>query len=113
TWLPWLRWTVLLAGLLGAAAVFVVSALTGRAMRRGNGAWPAARLAYAPLPLALVAGLGGPLAYSLDTANTTHTGSIPSAGPTVAGAFGGPGGNGGPGGRRRPGQGGALGGTGL
>jgi hypothetical protein len=54
-------------------------------------------LAYAPLTLALVAGLGGPLAYSLDTANTTHTGSIPSAGPTVAGAFGGPGG-GGPGG---------------
>ena len=47
-------------------------------------------LGYAPLALALVAGLGGPLAYSLDTANTTHTGSIPSAGPTVAGSFGGP-----------------------
>ncbi|HEX3514614.1 MAG TPA: glycosyltransferase family 39 protein, partial [Trebonia sp.] len=105
TWLPWLRWTVLLAGLLGAAAVFVVPALTGRATGRGTAgatgrggrARPAAMLAYAPLALALVAGLGGPLAYSLDTANTTHTGSIPSAGPTVAGAFGGPGGNGGPG----------------
>jgi hypothetical protein len=68
-------------------------------------------LAYAPLALALVAGLGGPLAYSLDTANTTHTGAIPSAGPTVAGAFGGgPGGAGGfgggfPGGTGTPGGG--------
>ncbi|HEY1667344.1 MAG TPA: glycosyltransferase family 39 protein [Trebonia sp.] len=113
TWLPWLRWTVLLAGLLGAAAVFVVPALTGRAVRRGDGARPAARLAYAPLALALVAGLGGPLAYSLDTANTTHTGSIPSAGPTVAGAFGGPGGNGGPGTGARTGTGGPFGGTGT
>jgi hypothetical protein len=44
---------------------------------------------------ALVAGLGGPLAYSLDTVNSTHTGSLPSAGPQVTGAFGGPGGGGG------------------
>jgi 4-amino-4-deoxy-L-arabinose transferase-like glycosyltransferase len=104
TWLPWLRWTVLLAGVLGAAAVFAVPALI-----RG------ATLAYAPLALALVAGLGGPLAYSLDTANTTHTGSIPSAGPTVAGAFGGPGGgaagNGGPGTGARTGTGSPFGGT--
>jgi 4-amino-4-deoxy-L-arabinose transferase-like glycosyltransferase len=109
TWLPWLRWTVLLAGLLGAAAVFAVPALLGGAARRGGGARPAAMLAYAPLALALVAGLGGPLAYSLDTANTTHTGSLPSAGPTVAGAFGGPGG--GPGGNGGPGH-GARAGTG-
>ncbi|MCW2895726.1 MAG: glycosyl transferase, partial [Actinomycetia bacterium] len=109
TWLPWLRWTVLLAGLLGAAAVFAVPALLGGAARRGGSARPAAMLAYAPLALALVAGLGGPLAYSLDTANTTHTGSLPSAGPTVAGAFGGPGG--GPGGNGGPGH-GARAGTG-
>jgi 4-amino-4-deoxy-L-arabinose transferase-like glycosyltransferase len=98
TWLPWLRWTVLVAGLLGAAAMFAVPALTRAAAGRGRAA---AMLASAPLALALVAGLGGPLAYSLDTANTTHTGSLPSAGPAVAGAFGGPGGglggNGGPG----------------
>jgi 4-amino-4-deoxy-L-arabinose transferase-like glycosyltransferase len=116
-WLPWLRWTVLVAGLLGAAAVFAVPALT-RAVAGGDGARPAAVLAYVPLALALVAGLGGPLAYSLDTANTTHTGSIPSAGPTVAGAFGGPGGgpggNGGPGTGARTGTGGTLGtGTGA
>ena len=132
TWLPWLRWTVLLAGVLGAAALFAAPALLGREPRRTtwapDGSGPdgttstgtvstgtvstgtkprrASMLAYAPLALALVAGLGGPLAYSLDTANTTHTGSIPSAGPTAAGAFGGgPGGAGGkfPGGAIRPG----------
>ncbi len=91
-WLPWLRWTVLLAGLLGAAAVFAVPVLL-RGPAKGM-----RLLGFAPLALALVAGLGGPLAYSLDTANTTHTGSLPTAGPTVAGSFGGPGGAGGPGG---------------
>jgi hypothetical protein len=106
-WLPWLRWTVLVAGLLGATAVFAGPALLGRAARKasappgppGQAARRAPALVYAPLALALVAGLGGPLAYSLDTANTTHTGAISSAGPTVAGAFGGgPGGAGGFGG---------------
>ena len=103
TWLPWLRWTVLLAGLLGAAALFAVPAVLrgtrAQAALRPGGVRRTAVLASAPLALALVAGLGGPLAYSLDTANTSHTGAIPSAGPTVAGAFGGgPGGAGGPGG---------------
>jgi 4-amino-4-deoxy-L-arabinose transferase-like glycosyltransferase len=108
-WLPWLRWAVLLAGVLGAISVFGVpevlrwtdrnrtdrNRVTAGSKRRG----PA--LVYAPLALAIVAGLGGPLAYSLDTANSTHTGAIPSAGPTVAGSFGGGGGPGGaPGGGR-------------
>jgi len=123
-WLPWLRWTVLLAGVLGAISLFAVTPLLGRRGSAGQtwvtdgtqaiaGTWTAetgsvahggpthdrptdgarARrapaLVYAPLALALVAGLGGPLAYSLDTANTTHTGAIPSAGPAVAGSFGG------------------------
>jgi hypothetical protein len=118
TWLPWLRWTVLVAGLLGAAAVFAVPALTRGMAGRAGGARHAATLAYAPLALALIAGLGGPLAYSLDTANTTYTGSIPSAGPTAAGAFGGPGGGatvgtGGFGNGARTGTGGAFGGTGT
>ena len=52
-------------------------------------------LAWLPLVFALVAGLSGSLAYSLDTVNSTHTGSLPSAGPQVTGAFGGPGGGGG------------------
>ena len=60
---------------------------------------------------ALTAGLAGPLAYTLDTVNTTYTGAIPSAGPAVTGAFGGPGGGlprrgfrGFPGGRHRHGR---------
>jgi hypothetical protein len=41
----------------------------------------------------ILAALGGPAAYAVQTAATPHTGSIPSAGPTVAGGTGfGPGG---------------------
>jgi 4-amino-4-deoxy-L-arabinose transferase-like glycosyltransferase len=125
-WLPWLRWTVLLAGVLGAVSIFAVPELLRRADQargaaHGGGGGRARRapaLVFAPLALALVAGLGGPLAYSLDTANSTHTGSIPSAGPTVAGSFGGGGGapgggaGGGFGGRAGGGP-GATGGTGT
>jgi hypothetical protein len=52
---------------------------------------PARTVLGAVLPLALLSGLAGPLAYSLDTAATAHTGALPSAGPSVA-SFGGPGG---------------------
>ena len=100
-WLPWLRWTVLLAGVLGAISVVAVPELlrwTDRNRAAAGGRRRAPALVYAPMALAIVAGLGGPLAYSLDTANTTYTGSIPSAGPTVAGSFGG--GGGAPGGGR-------------
>jgi 4-amino-4-deoxy-L-arabinose transferase-like glycosyltransferase len=118
-WLPWLRWTVLLAGVLGAVSVFAVPELLrwtdrSRGAADGSGGGRRARrapmLVYAPLALALVAGLGGPLVYSLDTANTTHTGSIPSAGPAVAGSFGG--GGGAPGGAGGGGGGGRAGGAG-
>jgi 4-amino-4-deoxy-L-arabinose transferase-like glycosyltransferase len=106
-WLPWLRWVVLIAGLLGVVALFAVPALAGglggglHGRRRRAASWVAA----VPLGFALVAGLAGPLAYSLDTVNSTHTGSLPSAGPTVAGAFGGPGGGGGGFGGGFPGRG--------
>ena len=85
-WLPWLRWAVLIAGVLGAGAVLGLGAW------RRLGTWPVAGV----LGLALVAGLGGPAAYALDTVNSAHTGAIPSAGPatTGGGGFGG----GGPGG---------------
>jgi hypothetical protein len=59
-------------------------------------------LAAVPVSLAVAAGLGGPLAYSINTAATAHTGALPSAGPAVATGFGagrfGPGGFGGFGG---------------
>ena len=61
-------------------------------------------LAIAPLSLALIAGLGGPLAYSIDTAATAHGGSIPTAGPTVTGSSGGPGGAAGTAGGGFPGR---------
>ncbi|MGH3226052.1 MAG: glycosyl transferase, partial [Streptosporangiaceae bacterium] len=86
-WLPWLRWVVLAAGVAAAAAVLAGPWLA-RLVRSRR--W---RLAVVLLPvgLAMVAGLAGPAAYALDTVNTTHTGSIPSAGPQTD-TFGGPGG---------------------
>jgi 4-amino-4-deoxy-L-arabinose transferase-like glycosyltransferase len=86
-WLPWLRWVVLLAGLTGAATVAAWPALAALART------PRGRLALAGLPIAcaLVAGLGGPAAYAMNTINSSHTGSLPTAGPqaTSAGAPGG------------------------
>ncbi|HEY6789861.1 MAG TPA: glycosyltransferase family 39 protein, partial [Trebonia sp.] len=96
SWLPWLRWVILIAGALAVLAILAA----GLAPARRLGGSVAGALIVAPLGLSLVAGLAGPLAYSTETADTTHTGSIPSAGPQVAGAFGGMGGGGFPGGTR-------------
>ena len=87
-WFPWLRMVIAVAAAAAAAMILAGPALRA-ASSRGRTA-----LAIAPLSLALVAGLGGPLAYSLDTAATAHGGSIPTAGPSVAGSSGGPGGAG-------------------
>ncbi len=107
-WFPWLRVAIAIAAAAAAAMI-----LAGPALRAGTSRGRAA-LAIAPLALALAAGLGGPLAYSIDTAATAHGGSIPTAGPTVTGSSGGPGGAGGttsgfPGGASRSGT--APGGT--
>ncbi len=79
SWYPWLRVVIAVAA-AGAAAMI----LAGPAVRAGTARGRTA-LAIAPLSLVLVAGLGGPLAYSIDTAATAHGGSIPTAGPSVAG----------------------------
>jgi 4-amino-4-deoxy-L-arabinose transferase-like glycosyltransferase len=93
-WLPWLRWAVLAAGLLGAVGLLA-------------GHWVGARVLTAAMVVAILASLAGPTAYTLQTVATAHTGSIVTAGPTVAGGTGGmpggargalPGGTGGPGG---------------
>jgi hypothetical protein len=93
---------VLLAGLAAAAALLAGRWLSSvAATARGR-----LVLAAVPVPLALLAGLAGPAAYSVDTAATSHAGALPSAGPSVA-AFGGPGrfrGAGGFGGAGAPGQ---------
>ncbi|MDX6375671.1 MAG: hypothetical protein QOD98_4659 [Nocardioidaceae bacterium] len=83
--LPWLRWVVLVAGLVIALAVAGLGRLPHR-IAAGIGA------------AALVVSLAGPAAYAVETAATPHTGSIPSAGPATAAGFGGGPGGGGPGG---------------
>jgi 4-amino-4-deoxy-L-arabinose transferase-like glycosyltransferase len=97
-WFPWLRVAIALAAAAGAAMI-----LAGPAVRATTSRGRTA-LAIAPLSLALIAGLGGPLAYSIDTAATAHGGSIPTAGPTVTGSSGGPGTAGGTAGSGFPGQ---------
>jgi 4-amino-4-deoxy-L-arabinose transferase-like glycosyltransferase len=91
---PWLRYAVLVAGLV--SAVLLVLPVLGVRF--------AQRAVLGAAALGVVASLAGPAAYSLQTASTGHSGSIVTAGPTVAGGRGfGPGGNGGgPGGMGAP-----------
>ncbi|GEE01259.1 glycosyl transferase [Gordonia spumicola] len=93
---PWLRWLVLIVGLVAGAALLVAP---------GSG-WKDRTLA-AGATAAIVAGLAGPLAYTIDTVNTGKEGAIISAGPRVAGGMFGPGGHhrGGFGGMTPPGMG--------
>jgi 4-amino-4-deoxy-L-arabinose transferase-like glycosyltransferase len=84
-WYPWLRVVIVIAAV--AAAGLVLAGFGRRAATaRGRG-----YLAALPVSLALIAGLGGPLAYSIDTAATVHTGASPSAGPALTAAGGGAG----------------------
>jgi 4-amino-4-deoxy-L-arabinose transferase-like glycosyltransferase len=85
-WQNWLRIGVLVLGLASALLLLAITQLHRRSV---------------PLVVAgaLVAALAGPVAYSVQTVGTAHTGSIVTAGPATAG--GGPGG-GMPGGGRGP-----------
>ncbi len=78
-WLPWLRYAVLALGIGSALAILVADRLTGTV---------AGVVAATGLASVLLA----PAAYSVQTAATAHTGSLPTAGPAVAGSRGGPGG---------------------
>ncbi|MGW1465257.1 glycosyltransferase family 39 protein [Streptomyces sp. NPDC002308] len=84
-YLPWLRWAVLLFGLI--SAVWLVFA--GRLGRP---------LGLVVAAVAVVASLAGPAAYTVSTLNTGHQGSIVTAGPSGASTMGGGGGPGGGGG---------------
>jgi 4-amino-4-deoxy-L-arabinose transferase-like glycosyltransferase len=99
TFLPWLKVVVVMAGVLAAVALIAL---------------PFVR-AFAPIAAAaaLIAALAAPLAWSVDTTLTAHTGSLPTAGPSVASAGfgGGRGGFGGGGTRPNFGQGRFGGGT--
>ncbi|MGW0782296.1 ArnT family glycosyltransferase [Streptomyces sp. NPDC002913] len=93
---PWLRWAVLIGGLVAAVGLLLAARL-GRA------------LALGVLGLGLAASLAGPTAYTVSTLDTGHQGSIVTAGPS-SGGMGGPGGGGGGGGMQPPGQGAQQGG---
>lgn len=78
-WHPQLRPVVLFGGLALATILLVRPRWHGR---------PAVAMVVAAVAISVA----GPAAYSLETASTTHSGAIPSAGPTVAGGQRGPGG---------------------
>jgi 4-amino-4-deoxy-L-arabinose transferase-like glycosyltransferase len=98
-WLPWLRWSVLAAGILAAGGLIAAR-------------WAGARLLTASAVVAILAALGGPTAFTLQTVTTARSGAIVTAGPAVAGGMPGgmpggiPGRPGGamPGGARGPGS---------
>jgi 4-amino-4-deoxy-L-arabinose transferase-like glycosyltransferase len=93
-YLPWLRYAVLVIGFLSAGVLVALNSVPRRLMG-------------AVAAVALATTLAAPAAYSLSTASTAHTGSIPTAGPASAGRMGmpggGPGGMVGPGGMAGPG----------
>lgn len=79
-WFPWLRLVIALAA--GAAVCLVLA----EPVLAGPGARGRFRRAVGAslVTLGLAAALGGPLAYSVQTAATPHSGSSPSAGPSRA-----------------------------
>lgn len=86
-WHPWLRWVVLLTGVLGAGLVMILPELgLHRMAARRAGLFAATLLA--------VSALAGPTAYSVNTISTAHAGALPSAGPSGGGMGGGAGGGG-------------------
>ncbi|MFG2826476.1 ArnT family glycosyltransferase [Streptomyces sp. NPDC048434] len=107
-WLPWLRWTVPALGLLSALGL-LLPVRAGASARGGEQAtrdeeqarggasersplWTGRRLAVLAAGLGVATALAGPVAYTLQTVNTPKSGSIITAGPTVRGGMGGPGG---------------------
>jgi 4-amino-4-deoxy-L-arabinose transferase-like glycosyltransferase len=85
-WFPWLRVTIVVAA-AGAVGLILAGPVLRTATARSR-----MLLAAVPMALAAIAVLGGPLAYSLDTAASSYSGASPSAGPALTAAGGGPGG---------------------
>ncbi|MET3935990.1 hypothetical protein [Arthrobacter sp. OAP107] len=78
-YVPWLRWLVLVSALEAVVLLllpFAPSGGAGKALRRKTAA------------AAVAAALAAPLAHSLTTAATAHSGAIVSAGPAATGTRG-------------------------
>jgi hypothetical protein len=73
---PWLGVAVLIAG-IAAAVVLVLAAVLPRHR---------IPVTVVAVVLSLFALLGGPVAYTLTTVSTAHSGALPTAGPSVQGA---------------------------
>jgi 4-amino-4-deoxy-L-arabinose transferase-like glycosyltransferase len=89
-WNSWLGPLVLMVGVVAGLGLLA-------------GGRTSARLTAAAAGAGVFVALAGPTAYALQTASTAHTGSIVTAGPTVAGTNGGRGFGPGPGGQGAPG----------
>ncbi|MEE8702913.1 glycosyltransferase family 39 protein [Bifidobacterium crudilactis] len=76
TWLPWLKWCILVFGIL-ATVVFIIAALSS-----------SRRIAICGMTLSAVSLLSGPLAWTAYTVATGHNGSIVLAGPSVTSSTG-------------------------
>ncbi|MHB8614125.1 MAG: ArnT family glycosyltransferase [Candidatus Dormibacteraceae bacterium] len=76
-WNPTLKTAILILGMLGAGAIVALPA-----------GWK--RLSVAAAVLGVLVVLLGPVAYTMDTVTTAHSGAIPSAGPAVLASTGGP-----------------------
>ncbi len=100
SWHPWVSVLVIVATVVGVLALVVPAR------------W-LSRVTIIALVASLVAVGGGATAFAISTAGTPHTGSTPSAGPSVSGAGGFGGGTGGPGGARGAGGTRPTGGTGA
>jgi 4-amino-4-deoxy-L-arabinose transferase-like glycosyltransferase len=72
-YLPWLKYAI---ATVGFAAALMLAGVRHLPRRVGT----------AVAVTAMLAGLAAPAAYSLDTAATAHTGSLPTAGPSTGGA---------------------------
>lgn len=73
-WVVWLKWLVLIGGVLCGLImlIYLMSDLSRRLVRT-------------VIVASLLVVAAGPTVYALDTATVTHTGSIPSAGPSGTG----------------------------
>jgi 4-amino-4-deoxy-L-arabinose transferase-like glycosyltransferase len=86
---PWLTPLIIVGAVLSIAALAVLS-VTALAQRVRTSV---RQIAVAAAVLGAVACLAGPVAYTIDTVTTAHTGSTPTAGPsTGSSGFGGLGG---------------------